>query len=297
MSKSKLVGHEPGTVAPGKTKGLIFGPAGVGKTWFTLSFPRPYYFDSEGGADLAHYQERLKAAGGRYLGPADGTLEFDFVINQIQALATEEHPYKTVIIDSVTKLWSTCILNEQERLKDKDAFGASKKPAIHQMRRLVNWCTKLDMNVWLVAHESAEWGLVNGQRQEIGRSADCWDKLNYELDIVLQAQKRGASRVAVVKKSRLTGFPESDAFDLDYAVFADRYGKDFIEASVQPISLATAEQVTEIKRLIEVVKVSEAEIEKILSRASAESWEELNEQQAQTTIQWLTKKVSGKGVK
>ena len=158
---SKLKAKEPGIAEPGKTKGLIFGASGVGKTWFTLSFPAPYYIDTEGGADLKHYQERLKTAKGAYMGVDEGALDFTAVIEQMQALATEKHPFKTLIIDSVTKLYQTAIANESERIIDsgkKDEFGASKKPAIRQMRRLVNWATKLDMNIWFVAHEIPEWG-------------------------------------------------------------------------------------------------------------------------------------------
>jgi hypothetical protein len=65
IRKSKLLAVSPDTVEPKKPKILIFGPAGVGKTWAALDFPGVYYIDTEGGADLGHYRERLKAAGDR----------------------------------------------------------------------------------------------------------------------------------------------------------------------------------------------------------------------------------------
>ncbi len=64
---SRLKAHDPATVPPGKTKALIFGKSGVGKTWFATAFPVPYLIDTEHGAALAHYKERLKAAGGAYM--------------------------------------------------------------------------------------------------------------------------------------------------------------------------------------------------------------------------------------
>jgi hypothetical protein len=288
---SKIKGKQPGTVTPGKTKGVIFGAPGVGKTWFATSFPAPYLIDTESGANLKHYQERLQEANGLYLGPEDGSLDFATVIEQMQALATEKHPYKTLIIDSVTKLFQTCIANEAERLGAKDAFGASKKPAIAQMRRLVNWASKLDMNIWFVAHESPEWGLnqVTGQREEIGRIPDVWDKLIYELNLCLRVFRRGKTypAIAAVHKSRLTGFQLGDTFDLEYGVFAARYGKDYIEADAKQITLAAAEDVTEIARLVAVLKVPEEDCEKILTRAAASSWAELTDEQAKKTIAWL----------
>ena len=290
---SRLKAKDPAEVKPGKIKMLVFSKSGVGKTWLDMDFPKPYYIDAEGGARLRHYQDKLKAVGGAYFGPEDGATDFPSVIEQIQALATEKHPYQTLGIGSITKLYQTAIANEAERLGDKDAFGASKKPAIANMRRLVNWIQRLDMNVIFEAHEATEWGLVNGQRQEIGNQPDCWDKLIYELDLTLRLEKRGNSRYAVVRKSRLLGFPEGESFPSDYAEFAKRYGKDFIEGAVSQIVLASDAQVAEILRLLELVKVDPKEVEKILSKANADSWAELTDTQAAATINWLTKRITG----
>lgn len=298
---TKLKAKPPEEVKPGHTKGLLYGASGTGKTWFALSFPTPYYIDTEGGADLAHYMKRLAASGGKYLGPDDGACDFDTIIGQMQALATEKHNHRTLVIDSITKVYQTTIAREAERLGDKDAFGASKKPAIAQMRRFVNWINRLDMNVWCIAHDVAEWGNVGGQRQEVGRVPDVWDKLVYELDLTLRIEKHsGKLRTATVHKSRLLGFPDAERFnlqtngeDVGYAEFSSRYGKDFIEAAPVAIVLATAEQCAEIRRLLEVVKVPETTLQKLLDKAGAESWEELSEEQALKTIAWLNGLVKG----
>jgi hypothetical protein len=289
---SKLKAKPPVEHSAGHSKLLIFGPSGVGKTWFSLSLPKPYFIDVEGGADLAHYQARLKEAGGVYVGPSEGMLEFATVLQEIQTLATEKHGYKTLIIDSITKLYQTAIANEAERLGDKAVFAAEKKPAIQMMRRLVAWIDKIDMNVVLVSHETSEWGVdAKGQRAEVGKMADVWDKLQYEIDLCIQCQRRGPKRVAVVKKSRLLGFPETESFDLDYGVFAARYGRDFIEKAPEPIILASAEQVAEIKTLLESVKVEEDFMEKCLNKAQADSISELTEDQASKIIAALRKKL------
>lgn len=298
MAVSKLKAKAPESVEPGKTKGLIFGASGVGKTFFTLDFPTPYYIDTEGGADLRHYQEKLKKAGGVYMGQEDGALDFATIIEQIQLLATEKHPYKTLIIDSITKVYQTAIANESERITSsgkKDEFGASKKPAIAWMRRLVNWVTKLDLNVWFVAHEIPEWGEINGQRSEIGKLPDVWDKLVYELDIGLRVIRRGSTypAVAIVHKSRLLGFPQAETFPLEYSVFAERYGKNYIEGTTKTITLAAPEQVAEIVRLVDLLKVTPEDIEKVLTKAGADKWEELSDKQADEMIARLTKKMTG----
>jgi hypothetical protein len=259
---------------------------------WALSFPKPYYLDTEGGARLAHYQAILKEAGGVYMGPQDGTLDFAAVLQEVKTLATETHGFQTLIIDSITKLYQTAIAIEAENLGAKDAFGASKKPAIASMRRLVSWIDRLDMNVVLVAHEISEWGLDDKKnRVELGKIPDVWDKTVYEIDLALHCQRRGPKRVAVVKKSRLTGFPENDCFDLDYPAFAARYGKDFIEAEVKPLVLASAAQVAEITALMDTVIVPDDFAEKCLTKAGAGSWTELNEDQAAKAIEFLRKKL------
>lgn len=289
---SKLKARPPETVKQGKIKAVMFGASGVGKTTLALNFPVPFYFDVEGGAKGPQYRELLKKSGGGYMGPEDGTLSFDTLIEQMQALATEKHPYKTLIVDSLTKLFQTTIAQEAERLGAKDAFGASKKPAVAAMRRLVMWSTRLDMNIWYVCHETAEWGMVNGQRTEVGRVPDVWDKLVYELDLGIQAVKRGPSRLAIVTKSRLTNFPDGQNFPLEYSEFAARAGKESIEAGAEAIIMALPEQIADVKRLLEIVKVDEVAIQKDFDKLGITSWEEMTSDQITTRINALKKKLS-----
>ena len=291
-TKSKLKGKKPEIKNTGHLKMLIFGPSGVGKSWFALDLPNAYYNDTEGGARLAHYQQKLAKSGGVYLGPEDGALSFDDLINQMKALAQEDHGYKTLVIDSITKIYQTAIAETQAKLGDKDVYGASKKPATAAMRQLMNWITRLDMNVVIIAHETVEWGInpKTQQREEIGKTADVFDKLIYDLDLTIQIQKRGNTRVGIVRKSRLLGFPEGEVFDLDYPTFADRYGKDFIEAKPKSITLAKPDQIAEIKRLLEVVKIDEDTIGKWFTKAGASDWSDFNEETAASIITFLTNK-------
>jgi len=289
---SKLKAKSPLSVEPSRPKFTIFGPSGVGKTWFALSFPGVYYVDTEGGASRAHYMQRLESSGGKYLGVEDGSLDFETVIDQFKALASEEHGFKTVVVDSITKLFNHAVSLEADRLGDKNAFGADKKAAIALMRRLIAATNRLDMNVIFIAHERGEWGVDSkGDRCEIGRVEDCWDKLRYELDLAMQATKQGASRVLIVKKTRLLGFPEASRFPMEFSEFAERYGKDVIEKEVQVIELASAEQVAEILRLVELLHIDKITSDKWLEKANAETFGEFNTQQATKVIESLKSKI------
>jgi hypothetical protein len=189
-------------------------------------------------------------------------LDFSEVLEQIKALATEQHNYKTLVIDSISKLFNTAIAAEAERLDAegvKNAFGADKKPAVSMLRQMISWLTRLDMNVILIAHEKPLWGMVKGERQEVGTTFDCWDKLEYELHLCLNIAKMGDKRMARVRKTRLTGFPDQTSFEWSYPEFATRYGKDIMEQAPVAIKLATPEQLAEISRLLEIVKLSETD--------------------------------------
>jgi hypothetical protein len=264
---------------------LWFGRPGVGKTWTALDFPKVAYMDTEGGADLKHYTAKLEAAGGMYLGPSDGTLDPNFVLGQIRALATEQHGFKTLVIDSITKLYNQIIAHEAERLGDKNAFGADKKPAIAFMRSLVSWVNRLDMNVLFIAHEKATW--IDDKQGPA--TFDCWDKLEYELHLTLHIQKQGASRVATVKKSRLVGFPDLEKFPLSYADFATRYGKDAIEAETHTLQLASESQLAEIDKLLKKLKINDEGISKALAKRGVESFDDLESAAAEEVIATLKK--------
>ncbi|MEI6197139.1 MAG: AAA family ATPase [Verrucomicrobiota bacterium] len=292
---SKLKAKDPKTVELSKPKFVIFGASGAGKTWFGLDFPNVYYIDTEGGAARQHYMERLAKSGGKYMGLEEGALDFETVIDQFKALATEKHGFKTVIVDSITKLFNTAIANETERLRvanEKNEFGRDKKAAIAFMRRIIAATTRLDMNVIFIAHEKAEWGMDDkGDRCEIGKVEDCWEKLRYELDLALQVQKRGASRFGVVKKSRLLGFPEGSSFKLDKPEFEKLYGMDVIGKPAKIIELASLAQVAEVNRLVDLLKVDRETTDKWLEKANAETFAEFNVEQADKIIINLNSKL------
>lgn len=290
---SKLKAVAPKAAEPSKPKILLFSKEGAGKTWFTLQFPNVYFIDVEGGASRDHYTDLLDKAGGVYMGPEQGALDFETVIEQVKALAQEKHGFKTLAIDSVTKLFNTAVAEEAERLGDKNAFGADKKAAVQYMRRLVVWLMRLDMSVILTAHQVDVWGLNDkGVREVVGVGPDCWPKLPYELDLCINLQKAGPRRIGKVGKSRLLNFPEAGTFDFTFQEFAERYGREVIDAESKPLTLATAEQVAEIERLLNTVKLPEGQADKWLSAASAETWAEVDEDKASKVIGALRAKLA-----
>ncbi len=286
MSKLKAV--DPKAAKVSKAKILIYGDPGVGKTFTALDFPSPYFFDIEGGASQPQYTDKLKASKGAYVGPEQGSQDFNEILEQVKGLATEKHGFKTVVFDSITKIFNLEIARENERLlaaNKKDEFGSSKKPAVRYMQRLVAWLQRMDMNCIIIAHGKPEWGMTaNGERNEIGRTFDAWDKLSFELDLTLEIYKAGPTRMARVKKTRLAGFEDASIFPWSYAEFAKRFGETNIEKEVSTISLPSPETLTTLYGLMQQNKTSEADKERWLNAAKVTSFEEMDSDKVEKLI-------------
>lgn len=291
---SKLKAIKPTEIEPKKPKILIFGKPNAGKTFTSLSFPRPYFIDSEGGATRKQYVQKLKESGGAYFGIEEGANSFKEIIDQIKALGTEKHDYKTVVIDSISHLQLLEVARESEKMMNEKrdmtkTYGAEKKPAVTYQRQLVNWLDKIDMNVVLVCHQKDLW---DGDKK-IGVTFDAWDKLEHILDLALNIKKTGDSRIAYVTKSRIESFPDGEGFSWGYDEFAHRYGKDIMEADVKQIILATPEQLSELEKLLENWKAPENWKEKTLSSAKCDSFEEMDKEKLDKVINFVKTKLKG----
>jgi len=256
---------KPTQASPGKPVILVYGPPGVGKTWAAMDFPAPYYIDSEGGANLPEYSTRLNKACGMYFGPDQGAADADSVLNEVKSLAQDDHQFKTVVIDSYSKIFQNIIASELEKMAAKKegvdlnrTFGAEKRAAIQWTRRLIYWIGQAGMNAILICHQKALW--KNGE--EVGTTYDGWDKLEYELHLALQITRQGPNRMARVGKSRFAQFKEADMFQWCYDEFANRYGRGVIEAFGTKSKRPTEEQVAEYRRLLETVKLTEKTADK-----------------------------------
>jgi hypothetical protein len=284
---SKLLAVDPKSTEPSRPKITVFGKPGVGKTWGALDFPSVYYIDTEAGADLEHYTNKLKKSGGVYFGREQGSQDFETVIGQIKALATETHPYKTLVIDSLSKIYNLEVNKEAERLGEKDGFGASKKPAVRMSGTLIRWLDRVDMNVILICHEKPEWA----KGEQVGFVPDAHEKLEYELHLCLRITKEGDSRKALVKKSRLVEFIDGSRFDWSYEEFTKKYNRQVMEATAKHLVLASPEQLAELNELLEIVRLPEGEIEKWLKKANVDRLEEMSSDKLAACITMLKGRV------
>lgn len=278
----------PQEVVVSKPKFMIYGESGVGKTFFALSFPKPYLFDTEGGAVREQYQSKLKEVGGAYFGKEQGSQDFKAVINEIKELCTTKHDYKTIIIDSFTYLYM--LEAAEAEAKGGSEFGRDKKAANVPTRQLISQLEKCDLNVILICHSKQSWERRGKDLINTGTTFDGYDKLEYILDLAIEIVKGG--KIFFIKKSRITGLPQGESFPLSYDKFSEIYGREVIEKPSVPIILATKEQIKRLEKLVEGLKVDQDTINKWLTKCDVDSFEELSDEQVNSLIQFCEKQLN-----
>jgi hypothetical protein len=129
---------------------LLYGPEGVGKSTFGADAPNPIFIALEEGTanlDVARFPQP------EYL---------DEVYQALRALGTEEHAYKTLVIDTLDALepliWKHICKAQNVANIEEFGYGKGYNYALDEWRNLLNWIERLqakkDMHVILLAHAS-----------------------------------------------------------------------------------------------------------------------------------------------
>jgi hypothetical protein len=261
-------------IKAGKPKFLISGKSGVGKTFFALGFPDVYFIDTEGGATRSQYRERMVKAHAGYFGKEQGSQQFEAVIEEIKSLATTKHDYKTLVIDSFSYLYNLAAAIAEQKIGSD--FGRDRKEANRPTRQLMRWLEELDMTVILICHAKDKWERAGKEIVYAGTTFDGYDKMEYSLDLWIEARKTGAERSFVVRKSRIDTFVEGEIYALDYGVFAKHYGADIIVSASKPMELASPEQVQRLTELVALLKIDSATTDKWLDKANADTFADMS---------------------
>lgn len=289
-----LRGKKPKEITK-RLKAFFYGNAKVGKTTAAIQFPKPYIIDTEKGCENKKYAKLIDEAGGAIF----QTQDFQEVVQEIKELLTISHEYKTLVIDSLSPLYDNLVNKCAEEIKRKakgeditgTEFGRHISEANKKMKRLIDLLYRLDMNVIITSHAKDQY---NSKMEIIGTTFDCFKKMDYMFDLILEVQKRSPTkRVAIVKGTRFDEFKEMEVFDFNYDEIADRYGRDILEKDVVIEVLATKEQLEEIKRLIELLKVPEDVVQKWLDKSGSETLDEMKTEDIQKCIDFLNSKIKG----
>jgi hypothetical protein len=259
-----------------RLKLFMFGPAGVGKTTAAIQFPNSYIIDCEKGTE--NY-DRLIAPGGSVVFQ---TTDMHDVIQEVKSLLTEKHDFRTLVIDPITPVYND-LLEKCEARVGSD-FGRHYGAANKEMKRLANLIMALDMNVVITAHAKKEYG---DNLRVLGHTFDGWRQLDYWFDLVVELGKKGRKRLAKVVKTRVESFPDEDVFEWSYDAVKQRYDVNMLEKQAQQMKLATPRQVSEIRELLNIVRLPEGTTDKWFAKAGVDTWEDMPADALQKCIDYV----------
>lgn len=280
-----LKGKKPESIQK-RLKALFYGTAGGGKTMASIQFPCPYLIDTEKGAENDQYVKLLVEGKGSIF----QTCDFDEMLEEVRTLLSEKHDYKTLIIDSLTNVYHDLL--DKAGMKVGVEYSRNYKEANKRMRHLCNLLLRLDMNVIITSHAKKEYG---DNLKIIGTTYDCYNELDYLFDIVFEIQKRGNNHVGTVKKTRIENFACDEQITFSYDSIAEKYGRQILEKDTIPVELANSFQVSEIKKLIHIMKIPQEICQKWLDKGCAQDFEELTSENIQKIIVFLYDKLKKTG--
>ena len=275
-----------------RLKMFIYGASGVGKTTTAISFPNCYLIDTEHGSENSQYGDLIKKNNGVTFHSSD----FKEILQEVRALRTETHSYKTLIIDPMTTVYNNLVDSHSVKNgKDNTEYGRHTAAAKKDMKRFFDLLLSLDMNLILTAHAKKEY--AQGSMTVIGKTFDFFEGAEYVFDLVLEIQKIGKKRIGKVVKTRIKTFEEGEEFDWSYEAVVAKYDRDVMEALTKPIVVASSEEVAQLMHLISVLKVSSEDVGKWCKKAKVSHLEDMPQDIILKCIASLQNSINTKEVK
>lgn len=250
-----------------RLKLFMYGEPGVGKTMAAIQFPNAYLIDAERGTE--HYGDIIRDAGSAVL----HTTSHSEVVDQLRALLSEDHEYRTLVIDPVTTIYSELLDECEQKVGGNNArhFGEAQK----HMKRIVNLLTSLDMNIVVTAHAKPDYG---PNLTRLRTTFDAWRRLPYVFDVMVHLVRRGKDRLANVEKSRIPTFPDGDTFPWSYDAIKERFDQATLERGATSVALATEQQVAHISRLLKQLspeRIDALKIDRWFAKAGVSDWSDM----------------------
>lgn len=279
-----------------RLKLFLFGPPGSRKTTSALQFPKSVLIDMERGSE--QYGKTINKAGSVVL----ETSNPDEVMSEVKSLLTEKHDYRTLIIDPVTIFyqalqdkWSRIFEHHAKTEKEKELqdFGMRYWGRVKsEYKSFLRMLLQLDMNLIVTSHQKDIYG---ANMQKVGIGPDSMKGDSYVFDYVFRLNVVGDKAIAITEKQRSEPlepqkFPES--FEWSYDNFLKFYGSKIIEREAVAVPLATAEQVAEITKLTEIIKIDDGDILKLWDKHDVDAWDQMTQEAIGKYIETLRKKIA-----
>ena len=250
-----------------RVKAFFYGDAGTGKTTCAINFPKPYYIDTERGAEHAQYMNILQSNGGMVF----QTRSFKDLFQEVLTLSQEKHQFETIVIDPITPIFANLV--DEYGKTYGTAHGKHFNEVNKAFERLLNLLLRIDMNVVITAHSKKEYGK---DLEVLGQTYDGYKKLHYIFDLVIEAKTVGKKYVGIVKKSRISTIPANEEIDFDYQSIHNLYGKDVL-SSGNSIPLNDSGDLNKLRALIHLLNIKDEQINQWCKRENIETLEDMSE--------------------
>jgi hypothetical protein len=279
----KLRAKSPANDEHRRLKFFCYGPSGWGKTVNCIQlFPQAVIIDTERGTEP--YADLIQSQGSVVLHSNDA----DEIAEELRALLTTEHEYRSVIIDPITVLyqtlqdkWDQIFARKFERRGDKVAIETQDwgitywQRVKNEHKKINNLVAKLDMNVAMTAHTKP----VYGENFKVtGQTFDGIKGLDYFFDVVFQLYIQNGKRYCnVVKERAMPGkshFPAT--FEWNMAMVREAWGIEELNRASTPIEMALESQVNEVTQLLDILTLPDSVIAKWFTKANAENWSDFS---------------------
>lgn len=273
---------------PERVIALWAGESGTGKSFAVANLRNALIFDTDIGGGLAYLDARIKRNGservevGSYLD----------VMEHLQKRRRQMGEITTLAFDHLTTLQQESVLRHNPQALDD--FGRSYDKATREWRKLREFVRQGDFHLVCTAHLKSKY--VNNK--VAGITSDASKNIEADFTMVLYLEK-GNSYPSTARVMKWRRDPEDErgvvpsSFPFTLEKFVELHGCP-LEGERHEVALATPEQLAELRNLLSIVKVPDDWEEKCLTKAKAESWEEVPEESIGRCIAYLDEKLPKK---
>lgn len=268
---------------------LIGGDSGSGKSFFVANLKEAVIYDTDVGGGLSYADARIAKNGSERV----EMFSYSAILEDIRERARSGRLKKHVCIDHITGLQQDAQLRHNPALEAD--YGRANAKATGEWRKIREAIRSLDCNLFVTAHLKAEYQ----NDKQIGVQADGAKNVEADMSVVIYlTHPKGSSYPSLAKVVKWRRDPEDPrgavprTFPFTMAEF-EKIGGNGMTRERDNVQLATPDRVTELERLLSILKLPDGTTEKWLSKAGAEKWADLTAEQLESAINHCKKLVEG----